>query len=100
MEKSGILHLSTACISQETAGKLNECAFKNTKLSDKFDVYQKGLYGWFVPIVKEFDIESAKTIPEDLKKCMLYAKSNNCDWLAFDRDVEYIKADGLKEYTW
>ena len=97
MEKNSIMHLSTSCISVETAGLINESAFHDTKLSDEIVIYMKGVYGWFIPLPENID---KLDIPEYLKNCMLYAEKNDCKWLAFDRDVEYDASDGLKEYTW
>lgn len=97
MEKSNLIHLSTACVSLTTASALNESAFTDTKLASELVVYMKSLYGWFIHVPE--NIENLD-ISDDLKECLKYAKANDCEWLAFDRDVEYDPSDGLKQFEW
>lgn len=97
MEKLNMMCLSTACVSETTADMLNESAFTDNKLSDELVIHMKGIYGWFVYVP---DDVSSLDIPDDLKKCLEVASNNNCNWLAFDRDVEFDEKDGLKEHKW
>ena len=99
MEKSGIMHLSTACISKETAGELNEAAFHNELAFACVPIYEKSVYGWFLQVpINDKRIE--EKLPKDIRECFALARKNECEWLVFDRDVKYDKKDRLKEYSW
>lgn len=97
MEKVSMLNLSTACISVGTAGILNESAFHDGEICDGLVAYAKGLYGWIVHVPTSIQ---SNQIPEDLKACLEHAASNDCEWIMFDRDVEYDESDGLPKFDW
>lgn len=97
MEKSNMIGLSTACISPKTADIINDIAFCHESPYDDLVVYSKYLYGWFVHVPEDID---SQDMPEDLKACLNYAKSNSCEWLMFDRDIEYNEKDGLIHFDW
>lgn len=92
MEKTGLMHLSTACITPETAGIIAKAAQSENELNELV-AFNKSVYGWFVYVPKNQD-----DFPKDLKDCMKYAKENDCDWICFDRDVEFNEKDGLPRY--
>lgn len=92
MEKTGLMTLSTACITPETAGMIAKAA-KNDDNDMDIISFEKGVYGWFVYVM-----DNMNNLPEDLRDCMAYAKENECDWICFDRDAEFNEADGLKKY--
>ena len=58
--------------------------------------YQKGDYGWFVPMFDHFRecVDGA----DDLRACMEKAAALGCEWLMFDRDADQV--DGLPVYDW
>jgi hypothetical protein len=97
MEISNVLSLSTACIDVSTANILNESAFHDCEICDGLVAYAKGLYGWIVHVPTSY---KSNHIPDDLNTCLKYAMSKNCEWIMFDRDVEYDEKDGLPKYDW
>lgn len=97
MEKSNMIGLSTACITASTADIINESSFTNESICDDLIAYQKGTYGWLIHVPENIEVLK---IPKDLKACLNYAKSNGCEWIMFDRDIEYDEADGLEKYSW
>lgn len=97
MEKSSMLGLSTACISSKTADIINEIAFGHESSYEGLIAYPKHVYGWFVHVSEEIELEN---LPEDLKNCLNYAKLKGCEWIMFDRDIEYNEKDGLPYFNW
>lgn len=87
-----LVTISTAHIKQETSALLDADALALT-------VYKKGGFGWFVSVT-DFEI-SSPDIPDDLRKCLEYAKRLGCDWLCLDSDGEVISGvDFLDIYEW
>ncbi len=93
MEKHTIIALSTAHIKKETADLLNNDSI------GQIVVYQKGNYGWFVPVPDNMD-ELQDTIPEDLYGCIKYAVNHQADWIMFDCDVDTNENHELPIYNW
>ena len=92
MEISKILTISTAHITEETA-RLLDLEPKNNDMW--LTVYNKSNFGWFMYVHKDLD---DRNIPDDLRKCLEFAKENDCDWLCLDCDADIV--DGLDEYEW
>lgn len=59
-------------------------------------VYEKGRYGWFIPI--SVGEENLDDMPKDLIALFFYAKGKGCEWLMLDRDG-YVNED-LPVYNW
>lgn len=92
MEISKMLTISTAHITMETARELNiESNTNNMQLS----VYKKSDYGWFIYVNDDLD---NRTIPDDLLKCLEFAKDLGCEWLCLDCDGEVLEY--LYTYEW
>lgn len=92
MEISKMLTISTAHITKETADLLNvEMKEDNMWLC----VYNKENYGWFIHVPD--DLEDLN-VPDELMKCLLFAKDIGCDWLCLDCDGEVLPY--LHQYNW
>ena len=89
MEISKMLTVSTAHITQETSELLD-----NDKLS--IVVYPKSEYGWFI-LVCDWD-EYENELPKDLKKFLMLAEDQGCNWLCLDCDGEVLGF--LDVYEW
>jgi hypothetical protein len=84
------LDISTGHLTQETRDKLDHGEITST--------YYPMTYGWFVwvpdePMLPENEPERW---PDDLRECILYARSQGCDYIMFDGDAEYC--DELRAY--
>lgn len=92
-----MLELSTAHITEQTAEWIDDnLVFQNTNILGtdmNIIAYQKGDYGWFIPLGQDFDL-----VPADLKQVIEKAKQLKCDWIMLDRDAETV--DGLRTYDW
>jgi len=86
-----ILEVSTAHISEATAN-LVQCQLASV-IS-----FEKGDYGWLVYVPSEPGREAEEGFPPDLRTCMEFARSLDCDWIMFDRDGVVIEA--LPDYDW
>lgn len=84
-----MLALSTAHIKPVAAIGLDEGMY------DDAIVYEKGEFGWFIPVLKPRD---ETDLPECLKACLSYADQLGCDWLMLDRDGETVAE--LPTYQW
>lgn len=85
-----MLDLSTSHVSKETAQTLDEAP------DGTINAYQKDEYGWFV-WVPPTEWERADQ-PADLLAAFAYARTQQCDWIMFDRDAEII--DDLPSFDW
>ena len=101
MEITKMLTLSTAHISKETAMLLVE---SNDKIEFSLSTYQKNWrnfnYGWFIHVpeeLKEYP-EAYFDVPNDLMKCLLFAKDLECELLCLDEDGEIL--DYLEKFDW
>ena len=96
-----ILDISTAHVSEETAGKLGD-ALQQWLETAPFIAYTKSRhndeYGWWVYVPSEPGREMEPGFPADLKTCMEHARSLGCDWIMFDRDG--VTIDALPDYDW
>ncbi len=99
MERHDMIAISTAHISRETANLLDQLA-AGKKNIEGLVVYNKGEYGWFIPIIEE-ELETLENneCPGDLFHCLSYAHKNGGSWVMFDRDVELSTPD-LAPYPW
>lgn len=82
-----MLELSTAHVTGDTAQSLN---------AGHFLAYQKGEYGWFVPVLA-FDLLT-EPCPIELAWCFNLATERGCDWIMFDRDCDMVP--GLPVFEW
>ncbi len=90
-----MLAISTAHVSEVTSWYLNQWSV--SPQVPPVICYPKGEYGWFVYVSLEL-VKTDDTFPSDLLVCIKYARSLNCDWIAFDRDATTIAA--LPVYDW
>lgn len=102
MEITKMLTLSTIHISKETASLLMKvCKYKKELSLVIFPKsWQKEYYGWFIYVPEELttDLETYNDVPEDLMKCLLFAKDLDCGILCLDGDGEVL--DYLLKYHW
>lgn len=82
------LTLSTAHITEETARWLDTNP-------DRFVIYPKKNYGWFISVGELEDFEG---IPSDLVFLIGYAMGSDCCWIQLDRDAETIME--LPTFDW
>jgi hypothetical protein len=94
LEISKMLTVSTEHITEDTTNFIDDESVDTE--TNQLIVYKEDEYGWF--IYTGFDIEEVKSIPEDLKKLIKFAKGNDCDWLRIDRDGRLV--NGLPTYNW
>lgn len=80
-EVSKMLALSTAHITEQTCNQFLATVG-----------YEKGEYGWFVYT------NLSVPIPDDLKACLEYARTIDCEWVMFDLDVDPLPQ--LPTYDW
>ncbi|MDE2563010.1 MAG: hypothetical protein KGL48_12265 [Sphingomonadales bacterium] len=81
-----LLALSTGHLREQTC---------NTWLHEApLATFAKGDHGWFVYVADD----EPDDLPPDLRDCLTLARSLDCDWVMFDRDVEPIAE--LPVYTW
>lgn len=73
-EKYGMICLSTAHLSSETRCRLEDPLDEQAPIA-----YDKGGYGWFVPVDNE-------NVPDDLVRCLSFAKDADAQWVMFDCD--------------
>lgn len=92
MEITKMLTLSTIHITQETADKLNYELNNDVMF---ITVYTKEDYGWFIYLPENFE---EIDVPEDLMKCLLFAKDLDCGILCLERDGEVLSY--LNKYNW
>ena len=93
--KISMLDISTAHVSEQTAGWLDELL---TKSESPISIYGKGEYGWFINVHTVDDMERENKIPEDLRLVMDFARKRLCSWIMFDRDAETINK--LPKFVW
>jgi len=94
LETHKMLALSTAHLSlgtRQDMDRLEGSAFEALPV-----YYSKGDYGWFVAITDDPKEDWEAMYPEDLRLCIVFARSQGCSWIMFDRDVEPI--DELHNY--
>lgn len=107
MEITKMLILSTAHISKSTAGRMTIEGAGTLQKAEETNigvvVYNKGEYGWLIPIVadelqegEKFNHESET--PEDLAAVLRFAIEHDCTWVMFDRDAEVVES--LPKYDW
>ena len=100
MEKHEMIVLSTAHVSKETDDILQQVTNGTTNI-EGLVVYNKGKYGWFIPIIKD-ELKNLENneCPADLYLCMRYALENGCDWIMFDNGVDTNETPELPVYDW
>ncbi len=91
LEINHMLALSTAHLTPHTCNDILP------KLEADLPVWPKGEYGWFIYASTEIG-ELAEPLPTDLEAAILFAKTQGCDYLMFDRD--WPIADTLPTYDW
>jgi len=89
IETHKMLALSTGHVTPETRDALNDGAHC---------AYQKGDWGWFVPVFDPDDDDRDGGAPDDLVAICRYAREQGCSWLMFDCDADPIP--GLATYDW
>ncbi|MCY8228829.1 hypothetical protein MOC30_14660 [Bacillus spizizenii] len=82
MRQVKMMELSTSNLKEETRNWLDEQA---NKRNIDLITYPKENYGYFIPLFDEMELDS---IPNDLRKIIDYAISNNFEWIMFDCDAE------------
>lgn len=92
MEKHNMLALSTAHVKAETGELMDNNDIEGVIL------YNKDNAGWFVYVPESCDFDELDDCPEDLRKCLTFARDNGYDWIMFDCGVDTI--DELPEYEW
>ena len=92
MEKHTMLALSTAHVTLETSNLMDNKNIKSVILYDKDNV------GWFVYVPESCDFDALDDCPEELRKCLTFARDNDFNWIMFDCDVDTI--DELPSYEW
>lgn len=87
MEFHKMLALSTGHLTRETIALLEiQASGKPTPYFEMPVAYAKRDYGWFVHVA-----DNTPDCPTDLEACLHLAKSQGCNWIMFDRDVETIE---------
>ena len=94
MEIAKMWTLSTGHITKETNKYLRESV--NSMEIDRPVIYEKGEYGYYIPVIDEFDDES--NYPEDMQRIIDVARDLDCDLICLDRDGEIVK--WLPVYNW
>ena len=79
-----LYELSTAHLTQETRSDLQN---QSPAICEHIAVYDSE-YGWFLTTM----INDTSELPDDLARCIDYAREKNCCWLHFDSDVEICDA--------
>ncbi|RRJ54693.1 hypothetical protein EHV15_34410 [Paenibacillus oralis] len=80
-----MLEVSTAHLSKETLKWLGEHA--DSIEPSGFIVYAKSEYGYFIPIIDSDDsLSEDRSIPDDLRKVIEFAESQQCTWIMIERD--------------
>lgn len=87
------MEISTAHITEDTANKLGDV---DTRGNITLSIYDKEEFGWWIFI--DGCMNQNDSIPDDLLRCIQYAKEEGCDWLCLDCDGEII--DELPTYDW
>lgn len=88
------LELSTAHLTEQTAQRIEDSV--EQMLGLPFITYAKGEYGWWVHVpATDPELHMGMT---DLLAALQYARSKDCAWIMFDRDVETI--EDLPSYEW
>ena len=90
MDISKMLTISMAHITEETDNELQHNP-------DKFEelLYYETGYGYFICAMPHSTLED---IPECLKRCVEFARQNDCEWLCLDWDGEEVPE--LPTYDW
>jgi len=93
LEICKMLYMSTCHISKETnylmeTNKINDLYYK--KIEDG------SLYGYF--IYTEQVLDEDNDVPEDLARCIKFARQVGCTWINMDCDYDAI--DELPKYEW
>ncbi len=95
-----VLTISTAHIKEWTNTVLSQdfddVQTDETYVNDKdwynvLSIYRKGNYGYYLYLDSAYDYVKASHLPQDLKDCIAYAKSKNCNILCFDSDGAIIE---------
>ncbi len=92
LETHKMLVLSTAHVSRETRGRLQDGELSLVS-------YDKDDYGWFIPIIQyapdsvedRLDREHWHNHCPDLYAARRLAETNGCTWLMFDRDGDVLE---------
>ena len=114
--KAGILNISTANITKETADLLDQSVTEKMsgivvypKIGLPLEVIKDAMpeeidresYGWFIYIPQDDrseDLHELKDLPADLFECIKYADEHGCAWMNFD--PVYDSVGELPEYDW
>lgn len=93
-----LLALSTVHVSESSREWLTEQA--NLDGGFSLVVYEKSIYGWFIPIIDKSELIDTgfrvEGIPQDVQDVLKFAHQNGCTWLMFDRDADQV--EGLPVY--
>ena len=116
ISKAGMLNISTANISKETADLLDQSVTEQMssvivypKIGLPLEVIKDAMpeevdresYGWFIYIPQDDrseDLHEFKDLPSDLFECIKYADEHDCAWINFD--PVYDTVSELPEYDW
>lgn len=82
MRQVKMMELSTSNLKGETRNWLDE---QLSKRNSELIIYPKENFGYFIPLFDEMELDS---VPNDLRKIIDYAISNNFEWIMFDCDAE------------
>ena len=100
LEIAKMLVLSTWHLNHQTAALFDTAESSGVQVGDDhMTVYDKGQWGYIVPILDEFsDDDFRDMMPSDLLPVIDFALAQGCTWLMFDRDADQV--DGLPVYEW
>lgn len=100
-ETPRMLVLSTAHITEITAMRLNR-KVKGLLTGDERAllpvVYEKGEYGYIMPLIGEDDDRQRWLAFTDLSAIRKLAEAAGCTWIMLDQDADTV--DGLPVYDW
>jgi len=81
-----MLDVSTAHLSNATLKWLGEQA--DSEDPNGLIVYAKSVYGFFIPIIDDDDsLSEDNNFPDDLRKVIEFAQSQECNWIMIERDA-------------